>query len=124
MDPHASFSEIGAKYEPHGSQLAARLAGARRHAFALRIDFPLTSLRPLRSCPAEHERYELKSAELDRVRALVLISLDSVLDAGPESVLKIGHHPSSEYVRPLGFEPRTCGLRVRSRSSNAYTVVS
>jgi hypothetical protein len=75
----------------------------------------LTSLRPLPSCQAEHGRYDPKSDELATVRVLVLISSDAVLDAGPKSVLKSAHRPSSDPVRPLGCEPRTCGLRVLSR---------
>jgi hypothetical protein len=81
-----------------------------RTATRLRIVFPLIFVRTARSCPAEHERCGRKSVEVAAVRAVVLISLDAVLDEGAESAVEI--RPSSQLrtCAPPGI--RTQNLRI------------
>ena len=77
----------------------------------LRSEFALTSAHTARFSPVKHVHADGRSVETASVHLMVFISLDAVLDDGPESVVKSEYPPSSEQVRPLGFEPRTCGLR-------------
>jgi hypothetical protein len=85
----------------------------RRGPSSLRSGLPLTSDRRVRSCPTRHGQRHVKSAESSLFRWTPYW-----MNECPATV-EIGYRSSSEYVRPLGFEPRTCGLRVASRACHA-----
>src|SRR5262245_44359226 len=81
---------------PFGAQDKRRVSAVLEGPAVTRLSsaYPLTSDRRVRSCLTRHGQRGVKSAEFAPVGRVVSVSLDAALDAGPESVLKIG--PSSQ----------------------------